>query len=184
MPSPDASMPLNIGIRIVEVYYDHTSGDDGFEWVKIYNGTNSPINLGNFSFGWGGTDYTYGLMDLAGTVAAYQCYLVGGPSGNATSGSPSFDLPIDFNPDLQNEGSTGDGIALFNLPASSITSTTTPIDAVIYGPNNTNGLYDENGPNGTVDIAGAPDESSVRMKADLSWEVNASPSPNDCLPFP
>lgn len=177
----DAGTQLDIGLRIVEVYYDHTGADDRYEWVKLYNGTSSPLNLGNYSFGWGGLDYTFGVMDLAGTIPAYGCYLVGGPMGNATSGSPVFDLGLDFSPDLQNSGSAGDGVAIFNLPASGITATTTPVHAVIYGPNNNNNLYDENGPGGNVDVANAPSESSIRMKLDQSWEINATPTPNACL---
>jgi|GEM_PF-4176792 len=177
----DAGTQLNIGLRIVEVYYDHTGADDRYEWVKLYNGTPSPLNLGNYSFGWGGVDYTVGVMDLAGTIPPYGCYLVGGPMGNATSGSPMFDLGLDFNPDLQNSGSAGDGVAIFNLPASGITATTTPVHAVIYGPNNNNNLYDENGAGGNVDVDDAPSESAIRMKPDQSWEINPTPTPNGCF---
>lgn len=177
----DAGQQLNIGLRITEIYYDHTGADDRYEWVKLYNGTSSTINLGDYSFGWGGPDYTTGVMDLAGSMPPYTCYLVGGPMGNSTSGSPVFDLGLDFSPDLQNAGSAGDGVAVFNLPASGITATTTPVHAVIYGPNNNNNLYDENGPGGDVDIAAAPNEHSLRMKPDQSWEINATPTPNDCF---
>lgn len=186
MASADASMPLNIGLRIVEVYYDHTSDDNNYEWVKLYNGTPSAINLGNYSLGWGGTDYTYGIKDLAGTIGAYDCFLIGGPSGNATSGfagAVSFDLATDFNPDIQNSNGAGlaDGVALFNVPASGIMATTTPVHAVIYGTTNSSGLYDENGPSGDIDVANAPPESSIKMKPDTSWEINPAPSPQSCF---
>jgi len=180
----DAGSPLNIGARIVELYYDHTSGDDGAEWVKLYNGTPSSINLSTYALGWGGTDYTYGLTQLAGTVPAYGCAVIGGPLSTPTSGSPMFDFAVNFDPDMQNSGSAGDGVALFNVPSSSVLATTVPVHAVIYGPNNDNGLYDENGAGGDVDVAAAPSESSIRMKADQTWEINPTPTPNDCLPFP
>ena len=34
-----------VGMLIVEVVYDVTSGDSGYEWVKLYNGTGVSVNL-------------------------------------------------------------------------------------------------------------------------------------------
>ena len=54
----------------------------------------------------------------------------------------------------------------------------------IYGGDNENGLYDENGPDGVVDVGDASSESSIHMHSDLSWSSNSAPAPLDCLPFP
>ena len=36
---------------ISEVFYDHSSSDDGKEWVELYNAGNSSINLSSYSLG-------------------------------------------------------------------------------------------------------------------------------------
>ena len=172
---------------IVEAYYNHTSTDDQFEWVKLYNGTGGPVNLAGYSLGYGGTDYAYGVLGLAGMVGNGECFVVGGPNGNAASGFPAgpvFGQSIDFNPDIQNSGATADGIALFDVPAAAVTGATVPIDAVIYGTNNTNGLIDETGAPGPVDVGDSGAESSIRLQADGTWAVEPDPSPLECTPFP
>jgi hypothetical protein len=172
---------------IAEVYYNHTGTDDLFEWVKIYNGTGGPVNLAGYSLGWGGTDYTYGGLDLAGVVNNGECFVVGGPSGNVASGFPAgpiFGQSLDFNPDIQNSGATADGVALFDLPTAVVTGVTVPIDAVIYGVDNTSGLIDETGAAAAVDVGDSGAESSIRLLDDLTWAVNPDPTPLACTPFP
>lgn len=173
---------------IVEAYYDQPGTDDMFEWVKIYNGTGVAVNLANYSIGYGGTDYTYGVLGLAGIVNSGECFVVGGPSGNVDNGFPAgpmYDLALDFGPnDIQNSGATADGIALFDVPAAAVTGATVPVDAVIYGDMNVSGLIDETGMVGAVDVGDAPGGSSIRMLDDLSWEINPAPSPLACVPFP
>jgi hypothetical protein len=70
-------------------------------------------------------------------------------------------------------------VALFDVPASQITSTTVPIDAVVYGPNNTNGLIDENGKASPPEVGDAPAGSTIE-RVDLAgaWQIQATPSPN------
>jgi imidazolonepropionase-like amidohydrolase len=183
-----ADIPTFDDLRIVEVYYDHTgAGDDQFEWVKLYNGTASTVDLADYAIGWGGTDYTYGTLQLVGTLASGECHLVGGPNGNAASGFPGavvFDQSIDFNPDIQNSGDAADGVALFDLPANMITANTVPVHAVLYGPVNTNGLIDESGAAGLPDVADVPAETSVQMAEDGTWAANPDPAPLACLPLP
>jgi hypothetical protein len=126
-------------------------------------------------------------MQLVGSVASGECHLVGGPLGNAASGFPGmvvFDQAQDFNQDMQNSGADADGVAIFDVPAAAITANTVPVHAVIYGPANTNGLLDESGAAGNVDIADQPDETSLRMNEDGTWSANPDPTPTVCLPLP
>jgi len=179
--------PVFSSVRIVEVFYDSAGDDNGFEWVKLYNGTGGPVDLANYAIGHGGTDYTYGTLDLQGTVAAGGCFLVGGPNGNAMTGFPGaavFDQAADFGPDIQNSGATADGVALFDVPAALIGAGTIPVHAVVYGTTNTNGLPDEEGPNGDVDVGDAASSSSIRMNEDGTWAINPAPAPLACLPLP
>jgi len=177
----------SVGLVIAEFYYDHPGGDDGFEWVKLFNGTGAAVDLSGYSLAWGGNDYTYGQLQLAGTVEAGACFLVGGPSGDADSGfvgAPVFDQTEALTPNAQNSGDTADGIALFDVPAASIGAGTVPLDAVIYGGNNGSGLLDETGAAGVVDVADAGSGESVVLQDDLSWGILLDPTPTQCLPFP
>ena len=101
------------------------------------------------------------LVQLSGTVQPGATFVVVGSTSNAANGNPVLDLAVNFTPDFQNSGTAGDGVALFNVPASAVTAATVPIDAVVYGPNNNNGLIDESG------TANAPEVGDVQ--AERPW---------------
>jgi len=173
-----------VGLLIVEVFYNPTGTDDGLEWVKLYNGTGASVNLANYSLGYGGTDYTYGKLQLSGTVAAGACFIVGGTTSNATNGSPTFSQATDFNPDIQNAGTEtdpADAVALFNVTAAQITASSNPIDAVIYGGVNSNNLKGAGGAVGTVQVTNAPGGSSIVRTSSTAWTTNATPNSEPCI---
>ena len=93
--------------------------------------------------------------------------------------SPVYDQTRDFNPDLPSSRQSGNGVALFNVPAVQITTTTWPLNAVIYGPANTNNLIDETGAVGTV-AAGNPSGGGSLERTSSGWIIQAAPTPNDC----
>jgi hypothetical protein len=169
-----------VGLVLVEVFYDPPSSDDGLEWVKLYNGTTTSISLDAYSLGWGGADYTNGKVNLSGSVPAGGCFIVGGPFTTEVNGSPVFDQSYNFNPDIQNSGSTADGVALFSLTSANVTSTTVPIDAVLYGDINKNGLLNPSGVPGEVDVAKAPSGHSLLRTSLESWLHHATPHSIDC----
>ncbi len=183
------SNPTFDDLILAEAYYDHPGGDGGFEWVKIYNGTGATVDLSGYALAWGGNDYTYGSIQLAGEVLNGECFLVGGPMGDDVSGFPggaSFDQSEELSPNLQNSNDAGiaDGVALFDVPAASVGVATVPIDAVIYGTSNDNGLLDETGAAGPVDVADAGSGESLVLLNDMTWQVSTAPAPTTCLPFP
>ncbi|MBC8067667.1 MAG: lamin tail domain-containing protein, partial [Deltaproteobacteria bacterium] len=158
--------PISDDVIIVEAFYDPAGGDDTLEWVKLYNGTGVAIDLGGYTLGWGGADYTYGLLALSGTIEAGECFLVGGPLGAPNTGFPgpaSFDQAVNLEPDLQNSGADADGIALFDVVPGLVAPATVPIDALIYGGANDNGLLDESGAAGVVDVGDAASDNSLRQ---------------------
>jgi len=164
---------------LAEVFYDHSSSDDTYEWVEICNTTNAAIDLSNYSIGYGGTDYTYGTYQLAGTIPACTCWVVGGPAADIENGNPTYNQSQDFSPDIQNSGTVGDGVALFDVPAANIISTTVPIDAVIYGPNNDSNLIDETGSANPPEVDDAPMGRSIeRTNMDGDWQIQSNPDPN------
>ena len=167
-----------VGLIITEVVYDVPSGDTGYEWVEIFNGTTGFVDLAGYSLGNGGTSYA-ASWQLAGILSPGECAVIGGPLSDETNGSPAYTMELDFEPDLQNSGEKADGVALFAVPLSQLTDTTVPIDAVIYGTSNDNGLWDESGGPGNVDVGDANAGSSISRFAD-GWQVTPDPTPNDC----
>ncbi len=170
--------PPAAGLLLSEVLYDVSGSDNGFEWVELYNPTAQAIDLASFSLGNGGSSYTSSKVQLSGSVPAGGTFVVGGPTSSTANGNPTFDLVINFSPDFQNSGSTADGVALFNVPASQITGSTVPIDAVVYGGNNTSGLIDETGTANAPEVGDAPAGSSIE-RTDLagSWQIQPAPTP-------
>jgi len=189
--STDASAPVDYygpisvttGEHVIlsEVLYDPTGADNGLEWVELFNPTSNTIDLNDYSLGNGGTTYLYSVVQLTGTLPPSSCWVIGGPTSNITNYSPIFDQSINFNPDFQNGATPADGIALFDVKAISITTSTIPIDAVIYGTANTSNLIDETGVANPPDVAAAANgKSNERTDIIGTWRVQATPTPNNC----
>lgn len=165
-------------LLLSEVLYDPTGVDGGKEWVEIYNASAGSIDLSGLSLGSGGGDYTTSLVQLEGTIGPGETFVVGGPTSSGENGNPAFDQVFDFAPDFQNSGTDADGVALFDRRAAFVTPATVPIDAVVYGPSNGNGLIDETGSANSPDVGDAPAGSSIE-RTDLagSWQIQSSPNP-------
>jgi len=105
---------------------------------------------------------------------------VGGPTSSSTNADPAFDQVLNFDPDFQNSGSSADGVALFDLPAASVNGSTVPIDAVIYGPVNSNNLMDQTGTTPAPHVGDASSGSSIERTAVWSeWRIQFGPDPNN-----
>ncbi|MGH1346577.1 MAG: lamin tail domain-containing protein [Nannocystales bacterium] len=172
---------------ITEVYYDNPGADNELEWVKLFNGTGADVDLSAYSLGHGGTDYTFGTYQLAGTIAAGECFVVGGPNASADNGfmePPAYDQGVVFTPNIQNSGGTADGVALFDVTADSIAPDTIPIDAVIFGGSNDavddNALIDETGTAPAPDVGDAPSGDSIALLTSGNWAIRADPTPTVC----
>lgn len=169
-------------LLLSEVFYDAPSGDNGLEWFELRNVGSSSIDLSGYCVGNGGSDYATSKVQLAGTIAGGGTFVVGGTTASSANANPSFDQSTNFSPDFQNSGSTADGVALFDVPCASVTASTVPVDAVIYGGSNTSGLLDESGAAGAVDVGDAPAGSSIeRTTSAGAWQIQSSPSPNVAL---
>ena len=175
------------GLIISEVFYDHSGSDNGKEWVELFNSSDQAINLSNFSLGNGGNNYTVSKAQLSGVIGPRQFFVVGGPDKTAENGRPTYNQIFNFSPDLQNaaSGGTADGVALFNRRSSQVTSTTVPIDAVIYGGVNDSGLIDQTG------LAPAPHVNDVspgraiqRTSIAGTWGGTSNPNPGSSPFFP
>jgi hypothetical protein len=176
-PALASALPVT-GLWLSEVMYNPTGGDNGREWVELYNANAVAIDLSGYSLGWGGADYTTGVLQLSGVVPSGSYFVIGGPTSDAGNGNPTYDLVANFAPDLQNPLLLSDGIALFDVPAASVTAATVPIHAVIYGGLiNLNGLMDEQGNPGAIDVGGAPAGQSLEFGGS-GWAVQPAASPS------
>lgn len=175
--APAAALPTT-NLWISEVMYNPTGGDDGAEWVELYNAGGTPIDLSSYSLGWGGADLTSNLLQLSGVILPGDYFVVGGPTSSGANGNPSYDQVSNFGPDLENPFLASDGIGLFGVPAASVTPGTLPIHAVIYGGifGNLFGLPDESGPGGDVDVGFAGAGESLEFDG-TTWSVQAAPTP-------
>jgi len=176
----DACESTRAGLILSEIFYNSTGTDDGNEWIEIYNNSDQAIDLSGYSIGYGGANYTIGTVQLQGTIAARGCFVVGGPNVSAASWNPTYDQTYNFQPNLENSGETSaaDGIALFDVPAAQITASKVPIDAVIYGGQNSSNLIDQTGNPGTS--AGYAFANQSMERTSTGWRVQTTPSPNNC----
>lgn len=174
----DASTLGTGDLVLSEVLYDVTSGDNGWEWVELYNASSEDVCLDGLSLGWAGSDYTYGSLELTGTVPSGATWVVGGLTSGANNGNPGFDQAVDLSPDLQNSGSTADGVALFLDVSANVGASTVPYDAVVYGSSNPSCLLDESGACATPDVGDAAANSSIeRTTLSGLWQTQSSPTP-------
>ena len=171
--------PNATGVILSEVYYNAPSTDDGFEWVELHNADSNGIDLSGYCLGNGGTDYTYSTAQLSGTIAGGATFVVGGPNSDANNANPVYDLVLNFSPDFQNSGATADGVALFDVPCAQVGPATVPVDAVVYGGSNANGLIDETGAANAPEVGDSGVGSSIeRIDLAGNWQVQGSPTPN------
>ncbi len=169
-----------------EVFYDAlgggATGDDGHEWIELRNAGASAVPVSCYTLGNGTTNYRYSFTQLPATsIPAGGCILVGGPD----CGGPACTDTINFNPDLHNvTAGSAAGVALMYGLASSITDTTRPVDAVIYGDANTGGLLDASGTApATTMVPTVTSGHSVSRSATGGWVDTSPPTPGTCTTF-
>ena len=114
-------------------------------------------------------------------MPAGECFVVGGPNSSATNGTPTIGQGIDFDPDIQNSGSTADAVGLFHSAASAISGSSIPEDVVVYGGANNSAFK---GPDGNVISAPHVDDASagqslLRTTKD-TWIISNTPNAETC----
>ena len=168
-----------------EVNFNPPGGDTNREWVELFNGSDATVDLSGYSLGWGGTNYLYGQLQLSGTIPPGGCFVVGGPTSDTGNGSPTYDQALAFSPGMQNGDLTSnvvaDGVALFDVPSTSITAATAPIDVVIYGGDtNTNSLLGPGGVVAPVDIGTPIAEGATLERFQGAWRIAPDLTPGVC----
>jgi beta-lactamase superfamily II metal-dependent hydrolase/DNA/RNA endonuclease YhcR with UshA esterase domain len=170
-------------VLLSEVLYDPSGADGGLEWIELWNSTGSSIDLSELCLANGGTSYNP-VLQLTGSIGAGATRVVGGPTSSATNNNPTLGQAEEFSPNLQNSGSPGDGVALYNMRCARVTASTVPIDAVVYGNNNNSNLIDETGSANSPEVGDAPQGQSIqRTSVAGAWSILTTPSPNS-TPLP
>lgn len=154
--SSSALIAQNPGLLISEFLQNPSGNDSPFEYVELLATDNIDFsvtpytvivsNNGNATAdGWiAGGGLTYAFEITSGTVALGDVVYVGGstmaPTGTKLRIIDTGAMPGDGGIGnanatgvFGNGGSNGDGIAIFNMGVGSITSSTVPVDAIIYG---------------------------------------------------
>jgi hypothetical protein len=169
------------GLVISEVMFNPTGGDNAREWIELFNDSGSAVDLSSYSLGWGGADYAFGTLALPSVLLGPgSYYVIGGPTSDAGNGSPSYDLVANFAPDLQNPVVIADGIALFQSGSPN------PIHVVLYGLLNLNGLVDETGAAGAVDVPFPGAAGTTLVWDGATWSGGNAPTPGggNLVPIP
>lgn len=146
----------NPGLVISEFFINPSGNDNNLEWVELIATKDIDFTLTPYTVvcnnngtatanGWiagGGLSYCFQIN--TGSVTTGQVVYVGG-NGMAPTGTKIriIDVTSTAGDGFGNAGGTagvfgngganGDGIAVFNLPVASITSSTVPVDAIFYG---------------------------------------------------
>jgi hypothetical protein len=169
-----------LGMVLSEVFINPAGGDDGSEWIEIYNGTGQSVDLAGYSIGYvlGGNSGGYGAagVALSGSIPAGACVVVGGPLSSDANFSPVYEFETNFTPDIQN---TNKAIALFDDTVSNINASTLPLDAVVYG-SNANGYMDEDGTVPSVGEVDNPSSGNSLERSASGWSVQMTPTPGVC----
>lgn len=168
-----AAVPIS-GFVISEVMYEPTGGDNGRQWIELYNGTGATIDLSLYELQWGRNGLSNSVV-LSGSLAAGSTFVIGGPTSDANNGNPIYDQVFNFNPNLGDGGHNWqeDGLALVE------SATSTLLHTVVYGGNGTNPPYvDEQGGTATVidDSALSPGQS-LEFLGGSTWQVQATATP-------
>lgn len=113
---------------INEIDYDNPSTDTS-EFVELFNGTNAPIALGNYSVLLvnGGDGAAYRTIDLAdaGTLAAGQFAVIASTATLASVPASAMKIPLSVSSSILQNGP--DGVALV------VTSSQALVDSISYG---------------------------------------------------
>ncbi|MBK8926649.1 MAG: choice-of-anchor I family protein [Crocinitomicaceae bacterium] len=146
----------NPGLLISEFLQNPAGTDSPFEYIEFLAVDNIDFSVTPYTVivcnngtattdGWiEGLAITYAFEITSGTVSVGDVVYVGGTSMTPTglqlrvidtgvSGGDGGIGNANASGVLGNGGASSDGIAVFNLPISSITNSTVPVDAVFYG---------------------------------------------------
>lgn len=179
-------------LALSEVLYDALGADEGWEWIELWNGGKTPIDLTQYFLAATASsmDINYRAMTtaLAGTLMPGDCKLVGGPMAdpmaNGLAPNFAFHQAVQFNPSLPNGtalgvADTSVGAALMKGDPNQLANATL-VDVVIYGKAS-RGIKDEAGGTMRVDVGYVPfPKQTLERVGPASWRIQDKPSGGSC----
>jgi len=181
-----ASLPLQANVVINELYYDHPSGDTGYEFLELYNNGTEAVDLSGWQVQWAGSTWTppYGYWDFpVGTTIAPGDYLLIGGDQVETFFGEVPDLVFNFT--FQNASSSGGGPTDGVRITDEVINPTTPYyDTNLYDAPNTNNLRGDDANPGQQlcpDVVNGHSLERVTLGVDnnlaADWFDNSTPTP-------
>jgi len=168
------AVPIS-GFVISEVMYEPSGGDNSRQWVELYNGTGSSIDLSNYHLEWGEGSLTESSGALSGTLAAGATWVMGGPTSDGNNGNPIYDAIYNFVPNLGDGRHIWreDGIALFE------TATSTMLHTIVYGGNNfaVNFVDEQGGTAVAFDDSTLNPGESIEFLGTTVWQIGTTATP-------
>jgi hypothetical protein len=167
-----AATPIS-NLVISEIMFEPAGTNNGRQWVELYNGTASSIDLSTYQLEWGRGSLTNSVT-LAGAVASGATFLIGGPTSNGSNDNPIYDQVYNFNPDL------GDGTHNFLEDGVALFQGATMMHIVVYGGNGTGagGFMDEQGnPVTIVDTNAVGNRDTLEYLGTAGWQVQSVSTP-------
>lgn len=168
-----AATPIS-ALVIGEIMYEPTGGNNGGQWVEIYNGTSSVVDLTDYQLEWGRNSLADSIA-LTGLLAPNSTFVIGGPTSDASNGSPIYDQILNFSPNLDNGGhpSREDALALVQI------STSTLMHIIVYGGDGALVPFlDEQGSTAiAVDDSALVQGNSLEYLGTNTWQLQTTPTP-------
>jgi len=168
---------LHSGIVINEVFYDPSGSDGGYEWIELFNNSDSPANLIGWEINKAGTTFETLLILPNATVEPQAHFLIGDEFVE------NSDLIAELS--FQNGGSATDGIRI--MSPDGVYS-----DTILYDEPNTNLLPDDLSDPGQFfapDVAGGHSLARISDGADSDncqsdWFDCETPTPGAANFYP
>jgi hypothetical protein len=144
--------------------------DPGSQWIQIQNMSAVSVDLSQYSLGFAGSSYAASVVPLTIVMPPAGCAVIGEWSNASQS--------VAFQPPMGWDAASTNGVALFDVPASAVTSLTTPLDAVVWGVN-ASGLLDSSGAPAAAQTV-VPAGWAFRRQTLSQWVADPAPSPGIC----
>ena len=171
---PAAALPIG-NVVVSELMFDPNGNDNGRQWIEIYNGESTPVDLSQYTLAWGRNNLANSVALDAVFLAPFTTFVIGGPNVGNYNANPVYDQIHNFGPNLGDggHGSQEDAVALIFEP------TTTVVHTVVYGGNGiVTAFTDEQGATAVaVDLSGLGQGDSLEYQGGSSWLVQGAPTP-------
>lgn len=119
------------GLKINEFIYDPDGSDNGLEWIELYNAGGASIDLSGWAIQKATSSFADAFVFPDGTTLAPGALLL---VGETLVPGIAFEATLG----LGNASSSADGVRVVDCAGL-------PVDTVIYGDENTDGLVDDSG---------------------------------------